>query len=146
MRRSPQVPCAPGRMFSAVVCLVAVVLLCGPLWAATWHAGGMTCCNSAMCPIHGHSTLNHARPQRAAPEETPMDCEHHGGSAIANCSMSCSHESPFLTTAVIFMLPAPVAILQPARAMAAPSNFSPAEFGQSFEPLSPPPRFVLFSL
>jgi hypothetical protein len=145
MRRSLQVPCAPGRMFSAVVCLVAVVLLWGPLWASAWH--GMTCCNGGMCPIHGHSTPNQPRPQRTAPEKTPIECEHHGGIGLTNCSMSCSHESsPFLTTAVIFLLPDPVAISQPARAMAAPSNFSPAEFGQSFEPLSPPPRFVLFSL
>jgi hypothetical protein len=145
MKCSRHVPRAPGRMLSAVVCLVAVVLLWAPLWAAAWS--GMTCCTGRMCPIHGHSAPNHPRPVRAEPEKTPMDCEHHSGNAIANCSMSCSHDSgPFLTTAVIFVLPAPVAISQPAPAMAAPLNFSPAEFGQSFEPLSPPPRIALFSL
>jgi hypothetical protein len=76
-----------------------------------------------------------------------MDCEHHGGSAIANCSMSCSHESaPFLTTAVIFVLPDPVAISRPDTSTGGPATLSRTESIQSFEPLSPPPRIALFSL
>ncbi len=76
-----------------------------------------------------------------------MHCEHHGGTGMTNCAMACCHESnPSLTTAVIFVLPDPASISQPARAMAAPANFAPTEFLQSFEPLSPPPRIALFSL
>jgi len=137
----------PGRTLSAVVCLVAVVLLWAPLWSAAWHAGGMICCNGAMCPIHGHSTPNRPSPQRTTPEKTPIECEHHGGIGLTNCSVSCSHESsPLLTTAVIFVLPEPVAISIPASVMAGPASVSSAEFAQSFEPPSPPPRIALFSL
>jgi hypothetical protein len=76
-----------------------------------------------------------------------MDCEHYGGSAIANCSMSCSHESgPFLTTAVIFVLPDPVDIFRPDSSTGGPATLSQTEFVQSFEPPSPPPRIALFSL
>lgn len=147
MRRSLHVPMVPGRMIEAILCLVAVILLWAPLWAATWQVGGMACCNGGMCPVHGHSTPNQPKPQSTKTEETPIDCEHHSGSGVANCSMSCCHQSsPSLTTAAIFVLPDPVGISQPASVMAGSSNFAPTEFSQSFEPLSPPPRIALFSL
>jgi len=117
------------------------------MWAAAWQADGMACCDGGMCAAHGHSKPNHSRPQQATHQDSPMDCEHHGGSGTATCSLSCCRESsPSLTSAMIFVLPAPTTVSQPAQAMAAPANFVPAEFVQSFEPLSPPPRLSLFSL
>ncbi len=77
-----------------------------------------------------------------------MDCGHHpGGSGIAYCSMSCCHESSHsFLSAVIFVLPEPAIVSQPAQAMSAPVDFAPMEFVRSFEPLSPPPRASLISL
>jgi hypothetical protein len=76
-----------------------------------------------------------------------MNCDHHAGNGITACAMSCSHESASsLTTAVIFVLPAPAAVSQPAEAMATPANLAPTEFAHLFEPPSPPPRASLFSL
>ena len=76
-----------------------------------------------------------------------MNCAHHGDSGIVNCSMSCGHDnSSSLTTAVIFVLPGPAAISQPALVLAAPTMFVPAAFVPSYDPLSPPPRTSHFSL
>lgn len=147
MRRSLHVPSAPGRTFGAVLCLIAVILLWAPVWASAWQTNGMACCSGGMCMAHGHSKTNQPPTQQAASGQSPMDCEHHGGSALANCSMSCCHESnPSLATAVIFLLPEAAIISRPTQAIAAPANFAPTEFVQSFEPLSPPPRVAFFSL
>ncbi|HXR33758.1 MAG TPA: hypothetical protein VN830_08625 [Verrucomicrobiae bacterium] len=76
-----------------------------------------------------------------------MDCEHHGGSDMSNCSTACCHESSHtLASSAIFVMPGPVTIDQPREAMIEVGSFAPAEFVQSFEPLSPPPRTLLFSL
>ena len=74
-----------------------------------------------------------------------MDCDHHGGSSMANCSMSCCHESSHtLAPSAIFVMPGPITIEQPRKAMIEAGRLAPAEFVQSFEPLSPPPRTPLF--
>jgi len=82
------IPIAPGKL-GAWVCLVAVVLLWAPMWAAAWPTDGMDCCKNGLCMAHAHSQSNPARPQQAGAKESPMDCAHHGGSGMANCSMSC---------------------------------------------------------
>jgi hypothetical protein len=147
MSRSFHVPIASGRTFGAWVCLVAVVMLWAPLGAAAWQANGMACCEGGMCVAHGHSTTNRPKPQETSPGESPMNCVHHGDRGIVNCSMSCSHDgSSFLTTAVIFVLPGPAAISQPALVLAAPTTFVQAAFVRSYDPLSPPPRTSHFSL
>lgn len=131
----------------AWVCLVAVVLLWAPLWATPWQTDGLDCCKGGMCMAHRHAKPDAGLPQQAGAEETPMDCEHHGGSGMSDCSMACCHESGhILATPAIFVMPAPATVCQPSEARTAASSFAPTEFAQSFEPLSPPPRTLLFSL
>jgi hypothetical protein len=147
MGTSRHFPIAPGRVLEAWVCLVAVVLLWAPMWAAAWRANGMACCCSGLPQAREQSKTNHPRPQQATPVEAPIGCQHQGGSEITGCSMSCCHESsPCITTSVIFVLPERATICQPSQAMAAFANFAPTEFVLSFEPPYPPPRTSLFSL
>jgi len=149
MKRLLHVPVAPGRIFSAWVCLLAVLLLWVPMWAAAWQAGGMACCNGGMCPAHRAAKTNHAGPRQASAPEAPMDCEHHsrsgkGHHGMMSCSMSCCHESSHvLAAAVIFVLPEPAALSLPMETMAAPREFAPTEFVRAFEPPFPPPRTSL---
>src|SRR5208337_623054 len=146
MKRSRAIPIAPGKM-GAWVCLLAVALLWVPLWAAAWPTDGMDCCKGGMCLAHRHSKPEPSRPQQAGAEETPMDCEHHGGSGTSDCSRACCHESGhILATPAIFVMPAPATIGQPSEARKAASNLAATESMESFEPLSPPPRTPLFCL
>src|SRR5271165_659102 len=141
MKRSLHIPIAPGRKIGAWVCLVAVVLLWAPLGAAAWQAHGMACCDGGMCATHGHSKPNYSQPRQATPTETPLNCGHHGGTGIANCSVSCCQENnPSFTSAVVFLLPAAAIFSQPPPALATSVKFAPTEFVQASKPLSPPPR------
>jgi hypothetical protein len=125
----------------AWVCLVAVVLLWAPLWAAARPTEGMDCCKGGLCLAHRHSKPEPARPQQAGAEETAMHCEHRGGSGLSDCSMACCQEnSHVLAAAAIFVMPEPATIAQPSEARAAASNLATTESMQSSEPLSPPPR------
>jgi len=147
MKRSLQVPIAPGRKIGAWVCLLALALLWTPLWAAAWQAHGMECCEGGMCAAHGHTKSNRTQPQQSGPSKAPMNCEHHGAGGISSCSISCCHESnSSFAVATIFVLPVPTTISQPAQGMAAFSYFARSESLLKFEPLSPPPRSSLFSL
>lgn len=150
MRHSLHIPIAPGRKLAAWVCLLAVLLLWSPLWAAAWQADGMACCSGGLCPAHGHTGAVQLPAQQAPPSQTPMECDHHGSqkhSRTITCSMSCCHESAnsFLA-AVIFLLPAPAMIFQANVASAAPAQLIPAGSVPSFEPPSPPPRTSLLSV
>ncbi len=146
MKTRRHVPIAPGKT-GAWVCLVAVMLLWAPLWATAWQSDGMDCCKGGMCMAHGHSKPNAAGSRQTSAEETPMQCGHHGGGSMADCSMTCCHQSsPDLKAPAIFVMPNPARIDQPLEVMSAAGNFAPTEFLQSFEPLSPPPRTPLFSL
>jgi len=147
MNASQQFPIAPGRKIGAWVCLIAVVMLWSPLWAAAWQSAGINCCDNGMCAAQRHSNPSHQHPQRAKHQESPMNCERHDESGLTPCSMTCCQESTHsFTAALIFVLPEATIISEPARALATPVRFVPSEFLQSFEPLSPPPRLSLFSL
>ena len=151
MRHSLHFPIAPGRKIGAWVCLSAALLLWSPLWAAAWQADGMPCCGSGLCPAHGHEKANQPASQQMEPARTPMECEHPSGSpkhgGTMNCSMSCCHENNVsLASAIIFVLPEPAILSQPAQSVAAPLARAPVEFVPSLKPLSPPPRGSLFSL
>jgi len=140
-------PIAPGKILGAWVCLAAAVLLWAPMWAAALQSNGLTCCNGSMCAAHGHSKPSQRRPEKTSPSEAPMACDHHGTDGLTDCAMSCSQESTSsLTSAVIFLLPEPASVSEPAVAIAAPAEFAPMEFARLFEPPSPPPRISLFSL
>lgn len=141
MKPSAHVLIAPGRELGAWVCLVAVALLWAPVWAATWQAGAMACCHDNMCATHRHARTNEQAPQ------TPINCDHHHGNGIPDCSMSCAKETnPPLAAGVIFVLPEPEILSQPSPVLSAATEFVATEFVQSIEPLSPPPRASLFSL
>lgn len=146
MRQSLHVPRAQGRKAGAGVCLLAVVLLWSPLWAAALNSNGMDCCSGGFCPMHGHGQARHAGPTETAPAQSAMDCEHHRDSTGStdqptDCSMSCCHErSPNLTASVIFVMPQPTLLSQQPRAIGEPADFAPTYVSPSFAPSSPPPR------
>jgi hypothetical protein len=102
--------------------------------------------------MQGHTQTQHAGSTEAAPQQAPTDCDHHGDigqkhGGRMNCSMSCCQQngSSFMT-AMIFVLPKPATISEPAQALATIANFAPASFAPEFEPISPPPRTLLSSL
>ena len=147
MKRTLHVPIAPGRTSGAWVCLLAVVMLWAPIWAAAWQANGMPCCAGRMCMVHGHSKTNQPMPRETTPGESPMNCEHHGNAGIVDCSMTCGHEgSPSVTAGVIFVLPDSATLREPVLTLAASTSFAPAVSVPSYDPLSPPPRNSHFSL
>lgn len=142
MKRTSRIFLTLQRTFGAWACLLAVVLFWAPFWAAAWQTQGMACCEGGMCAAHAHGKPNQSRPK----QDSSASCEHQG-SGNPNCSMSCGQESSHsLTSAVIFVLPAPAIISQPALDTVASPSLAPAEFMQSFEPLAPPPRTSLLSL
>jgi hypothetical protein len=149
MRSTPHV-LFTGRKFGVWVCLLAVLLLWTPLWAAAWQANGMACCADGLCPAHGHANVAQSEPQRAAAEEPPGDCEHHGKNAshseLTKCSVSCCRETttPF-TAGVVFVLPHAAVLSQPSPIVILSVRVSTSEFDWSIEPLSPPPRLCRFS-
>jgi len=131
----------------AWVCLLAVALLWAPMWAAAWQTDVMACCKGGMCMAHGHVKAEAAQPRQSGARETPMSCEHHGGSGMSNCSLTCCQEgSHVLAATAVFVMPEPTSIEQPGEATTVPGSFAATEFVQSFAPLSPPPRTLLLSL
>jgi hypothetical protein len=136
-----------GKRMAASFCLLAVILLWSPLWAAALESNGIGCCGGLMCAAHGHAKPNHAQPPETKPAEAPMECEHHGGSGISSCTMSCCAENgPAFTSPINFVAPKPTVISAPAQALAAPATLAATGFVLTFEPLSPPPRTFLLSL
>ena len=133
----------------AWVCLLAAFLLWAPVGALAFQASGIGCCTGGLCPAHGHQKTNQATDQQSALAETPMECEHAGGSGqnhrgAMKCSMSCCQESgDTLMAAAIFILPETTAISVPTGSAAAPIELTAAEFIQSIRPPSPPPRLSL---
>jgi hypothetical protein len=145
MRQSLHVPIAPGRKVGAWVCLLAVALLWSPLWAAAWHTHGMDCCSDGFCPMHGHPKTDRAGSSEEPPSEQPVERDHLSSTQNhrqkVDCAVSCCHESGAnLMAAMIFVLPAPTTISQPAQAIVKIAKLAPASFAQASEPLSPPPR------
>ena len=140
MEQTVQIPVDPRRVFRALVCLVAVILLWAPMGAAAWQTNGMACCKGNMCMAHKHSKSKRSEPQQS----TLLECAHHSESEATKCSMSCCHETdPTLIGAVVFLLPTPGMISQSFPVTAALPNFAAKEFLGSFEPIAPPPRTAL---
>src|ERR1700752_5224172 len=127
MTTSRYSPIAPGRKLGAGVCLLAVMLLWVPLWAAALHADGMGCCSDGFCPVHGHQKSGQAATGQSTPAQAPTECEHHGGTSQTptggwRCWMTCCPESGnWRMAAVTFIRPLPTAIALPADATAAPA-------------------------
>jgi hypothetical protein len=137
---------APGRRLGACVCLVAVMLLLAPAWAAALQAAGMVCCDGAMCPLHGHASKkssNETSPAKSAPM---AGCEHRARKAAMDCSVACCHpKDPVVTGAVVFVVPgvmaisAPLVLGRPVRPLVSSAN------SFVFDPASPPPRTILLN-
>lgn len=142
MNTSLHSPIAPGRKFSASVCLLAALLLWAPLWATALQANGMTCCDGVMCAAHGSSSSNHDHPQAAAQQtKKPMRCGHSGGNANMSCDLSCCHEqSHSFVASIQFVLPNPTVLLQPQSVIGTSGARVSVQILPSFDPLSPPPR------
>lgn len=145
MNSALQVRTAPGRMFGAWVCLLAVVLLWAPLWASTWQASGMACCSGNECPVHGHAAGRHApKRQAAARENTPMECNHENRPGLMACRMSCCQDqSHSFVAAVLFLLPEAAAISMPVESATVVASSQAKIIAHFFEPPSPPPRSTL---
>ena len=147
MKELHRFPIAPGRKIGAWVCLVAALLLWSPLWAAAWQARAMDCCTDGMCAAHGH-TNSASHQGRHAPSSTiPTNCEHSNPSGLIECSVSCCQETEnrhSVTMAIIFVLPKPVAVVNPVVAMGDAHTKMPPKFVQSCKPPIPPPRASLF--
>jgi hypothetical protein len=140
MSRSPYLSNAPGNRAAACVCLLAVLLLWSPLWAAAFHAKDMACCDGAMCPLHGHVPKKNSH-DAASPKETPTTCEHHAESAAMDCTMACCQAADStITQAIIFVLPAAPVISTPLLAGDSIANFFSSRISPVFDPASPPPR------
>jgi len=153
MQQSLHVAKSPGRKLGASVCLLAVLLLWTPLWAAAWQASLTACCNRGLCAAHGGPKSDHpAAPRRATLPLAFEECAHADGgqkhSGLMNCSLSCCQDesnSSWLGS-VIFVLPSPAMILRADFASPAPQEISALGLVQPFEPPSPPPRISLLSL
>lgn len=134
-------------MLGAWVCLVAVVLLWSPMWAAALHAETMSCCAGGKCMANSHEKVNSSLATDSTSNESQMNCDHGGTNRMANCSMSCCHEStPSFASALIFVLSEPAMLHVPLQNIGVTPNLTAIEFLQSLPPLSPPPRSSFFTI
>lgn len=148
MNRSLHVSVAPGRKMAGWVCLLAVMLLWAPLWAAALEASAMGCCADGFCgrATHEHQKTNQAVTVHPAPAERSMECEHQGGAArnkagAMKCSISCCHQNEAsLARLALFLLRVPSTLCGPAEVQTFKVFVAPVAFVPSLEPLSPPPR------
>jgi hypothetical protein len=147
MRLTRPLSSAPGNKLAACVCLLAVLLLWAPSWAAAFQAQRMACCTGGMCPLHGHAPKKSPHDSGAQKEGPPATCEHHGRKAAMDCSMACCHpHAPAVTGAIDFVLPAPAIVAAHLRAEAARPRPCTLANSFAFQPASPPPRMRLLSL
>ena len=137
-------PIAPGKI-GAWVCLFAVVMLWAPLWATAWQTDGMDCCKGGMCMAHGQGMTHRTSEDSGAKQESaPMDCGHVKHAGLTTCGMNCCHEEESsVVAAVIFVLPEPIQISEPAEARQACEHGRTLISSYLFEPPSPPPRNIL---
>ena len=147
MKTSFHVPIAPGRKCAASACLLALLLLWAPMWAAALSANGLGCCNGAICAARGHSAANQGNVGGTTERsEQPMQCKHAQRGSAVTCDMSCCHQStPTFLASIHFVLPSPNLLCQPQRAVPAACTLKIAEVFLSSEPASPPPRAIALS-
>ena len=122
---------------SALVCLVALMLIYAQVATSAVMAMTGTCCSGDQCPIHG----NHHRPQKS--EQVPMDCGHsgHDMSKMDNCSMSCCHNIEQSAVHANLFLLTPLSLsTSPAPSSAISFSSGVVKIFLAFAPLAPPPR------
>jgi hypothetical protein len=141
MNSSLHPPIAPGKKLAASLCLLAVLLLWSPLWAAALEASGMACCTGAMCPAHSHPKSNHGNAANPSASEEPMQCNHSGSGSLMNCSMSCCQDQgQTFVTSVHFVLPQRLFVPSPQQSISSAPIFEVPQILRRNDPLSPPPR------
>jgi hypothetical protein len=147
MKRMRRDSDAPGRKLRACVCLVAVMLLWAPAWLPALQAAGMTCCDGAMCPLHGHGPKKSSGDANAAKDAPMAGCEHNGRKAALDCTMASCHPSdPAVTGAIVFVLPNIVEISVPLLTGPPAPTLAWSASSLIFDLVSPPPRTLLLSL
>jgi len=129
------------RILAAWVCLLAALLLYGPLAAAAWSSHALACCTGDHCDIPRHHHQNQKLP--APGSAGAMDCGH-DLSGMTACSMACCQDQDQpVVTAVVFVLPHPVSALAAIKVTRANDARHSIEIPRAIEPLSPPPRVAL---
>jgi hypothetical protein len=96
------------RAMGATACLLAAILLYMPLFAATWQARGMNCCNGTECAAHGHAASKHG-----TKAGTAMECANVCSPALMDCKISCceKHDRP-MNAGMVFVMPAATRIVE----------------------------------
>jgi hypothetical protein len=127
------------RVASALVCLLATVLLFAPLAEAAWSAHAAACCTGEHCPIPEHHHRSNAPQQDSG-------CEHQAGDMMA-CSMNCcqSAEHPLLAS-LAFLLPDVALLSGPDGLTLLTQDPQAKTFPRSPDVLSPPPRLARITL
>ena len=126
--------------FNAYACLLAVALIYAQL-IGFWVGAG-ACCHSNYCPIRAH----HHQMAPASNEHHGMECEHDmaGMVGMANCSMSCCHDTLQAFVGPFVFVLQTVAKLQGLSNVARVSEQPPTkDILHDRTPLSPPPRLLL---
>jgi hypothetical protein len=127
-----------ARKWTAVLCLMAVILLQAPFAQAAWISNQMACCTDGKCaiPSHHHKT---APPK----DDKPMNCGH-DMNQVSECKMSCCKTMDETAINVeSFIVPYSAIILATQDQTPGISHFAPQMISRSYKPQSPPPKFSL---
>jgi hypothetical protein len=140
MTRTSKMSFSTRQRLSALVCLVALMLMYGRIATSTVMAVTGACCSGDQCPIHG----NRHHSQKS--EETPMDCGHNGHvmSKTDSCTMSCCHNVEQSTVlGNLFLLDPGSLSTSLAPLSAASLAHAATDLSRAFAPLAPPPKSFL---
>jgi hypothetical protein len=131
--------------FAASFCLLAVLLMHGPLAAAAWNAANMPCCTGSQCSIASHHH-SHNSSSKAASSSQAEDCVHEPSDTlkISSCTMSCCHDGErAMVASGLFLLPQIDVFTGTVQIGSAISAAKPAAVSFLIGPPSPPPRASL---
>jgi len=134
------------KRWMALCCLVAVLMLWGPVWASAMTSAGMGCCDSGMCLTGGHAAGKHSTPGQKPHESKtsmPSDCGHEGKRAAVGCSMNCCHtEQSAVVPPVVFLLATSVNALLDRTFEPATAILQAPDYRLILDIVSPPPRNI----
>jgi hypothetical protein len=131
--------------FAASLCLLAVLLLHGPLAAEAWDSARMACCTGSQCSVASHRHA-HNSSSKAASSSQAEDCAHQASAALKvdSCTMSCCHDGERAMIAPgLFLLPQTHIFVGIVQIGFAAVRAKSAEVSFGLEPPLPPPRTAL---
>jgi len=137
MNRTRKCRFSTRQRLSALVCLVALMLMYAQIASAAVMVITGTCCSGDQCPIHG----NHQHSQKT--DDPPMDCAHgeHNMSTMDNCSLSCCQDSERPVVHAILFLLTPLSVSTSlASSSAIPFLCAITKISLAHAPLAPPPK------